>query len=469
MSLRYKLAKETFKNKKIPPKAKMGEEHISADQRGNDSSIKSEKALASTSSPLSLDKETITEQPQTEEPKEDLSRRDLFGFMNIKQYAEENKPAKVKKKKKKKKKKSSKNKEELVETVAAEADDTASMPGAAPEELPQLEAPKPGFFKRIWNWIKSLFGAKPEEPAETNVSVASAENADSAYPQAENGVEEEEEFKVEVRMVQKEDDPEPLPEDNSIFSKIFNDDEEDPEDKELDRRNLLRQGVHYFAKPAVESVSKKIDTVNEAVNKITKRVPLIRPPGAISERQFLQACTRCDACIHACPKDAIRKAPKSMGFLVMGTPYIDPIKTPCVMCDDLPCIPACEDNALLPVDRADVNMGRAILNKKNCKAYSNIFCQQCVIDCPVPGAITQKDMKPIIHKDVCTGCGVCARSCHTVNSPTAIKIKPVMVTENEILKKKMEEEKKQADAEKKAKKAAEAAAEAAAQEAEEQK
>ncbi len=440
----------------------MGENHISADQRGNDSSIKSEKV--SESSPLSLDSETITEQPKVEEPKEDLSRRDLFGFMNVKQYAEENKPAKVKKKKKKKKK-SSKNKEELADAVAAEGSEATDTPEVRVEEVPQLEAPKPGFFKRIWNWIKSLFGVKPEEV----VAKANTQSGDNADPQAENKTSEEEEFKVEVRLVQKEDDPEPpLPEDNSIFSKIFSD-EDDPEDNELNRRNLLRQGVHFFAKPAVDSVSKKIDTVNEAVNKVTKRVPLLRPPGAISERNFLQACTRCDACIHACPKDAIRKAPKSMGFLVMGTPYIDPIKTPCVMCDDLPCIPACEDNALLPVAREDVNMGYAILNKKNCKAYSNIFCQQCVIDCPVPGAITQRDMLPMIHKDICTGCGVCARSCMTVNSPTAIKIKPIMVTENEILKKKMEEEKKLADAEKKAKKAAEAAEEAAAQEAEEQK
>ena len=147
-----------------------------------------------------------------------------------------------------------------------------------------------------------------------------------------------------------------------------------------------------------------------------------------------------------------------MGFLVMGTPYIDPIKTPCVMCDDLPCIPACEDNALLPVKLEEVNMGYAILSKKNCKAYSNIFCQQCIIDCPVPGAITQDDMKPAIHKDICTGCGVCARSCHTVNSPTAIKIKPFMVTENELFKKKKEEEKKREEAEKKAKRLTEAAA-----------
>ena len=47
-------------------------------------------------------------------------------------------------------------------------------------------------------------------------------------------------------------------------------------DPEYSRRNLLRQGVHFFAKPAIESVQNKINKVNNAVDRITKRVPLIR-------------------------------------------------------------------------------------------------------------------------------------------------------------------------------------------------
>lgn len=228
-------------------------------------------------------------------------------------------------------------------------------------------------------------------------------------------------------------------------------DDGEEEDPEYDRRNLIRQGFHFFAKPAVENVQSKIDSVNKAVDKITKRVPVLRPPGAISEKAFLQACSRCDECIHACPKDAIQRVPKKMGFLIHNTPYIDPMRNPCVMCTDLPCIPACPDGALLPVQElSDVSMGYAILDKKKCQAYGDTFCQQCVIDCPVPGAIHQVDDKPIIDKNICTGCGVCMRSCSTVNIPLAIKIKPQMVIDYQLHKKQLEVERARIEAERQA-------------------
>ena len=96
-------------------------------------------------------------------------------------------------------------------------------------------------------------------------------------------------------------------------------------------------------------------------------------------------------------------------------------------------------------------MGYAILDKKKCQSYGHTFCQQCIIDCPVPGAITQnRDQQPIFHKDICTGCGVCVRSCSTVNIPVAIKIKPQMVVEWQIRKKAMEEKEKELEAQRKA-------------------
>ena len=116
------------------------------------------------------------------------------------------------------------------------------------------------------------------------------------------------------------------------------------------------------------------------------------------------------------------------------------------MCTDLPCISACPDGALLPVQElTDVSMGYAILDKKKCQAYGETFCQQCVIDCPVPGAIHQVDDKPIIDKNICTGCGVCMRSCSTVNIPLAIKIKPQMVIDYQLHKKQLEKAKIEAE------------------------
>lgn len=406
MQFRYKLAKETFKNKKIPPKKVPGEDSISADQRGDHT--------WSDSQLLSLDKDTKRVEP-TAEPKE-VSRRDLFSFARLTEFAG---AVEEEEKKLPKKKKTEADAEE------AEATETSPALEVSAEETPVPEPQeKKGFFRRMASKFKP--GSKEES---------------AATEKAEEEVSEPTEATVEEPAAK------PKPYQETILGIPVDDEDVDPE---YDRRNLLKQGVHFFAKPAIEKVQNKIDQVNDTVNKITRRVPLIRPPGAITERQFLQACTRCDKCIHACPKDAIQRVPKKMGFLIAGSPYIDPKKIPCVMCDDLPCISACPDGALVPPpnnDRMEVKMGYAILDKKNCQAYGDTFCQQCVIDCPIPGAIIQKDEKPIIDKRTCTGCGVCVLSCSTVNIPLAIKIKPQMVIESQIQKKRMEIEKARIQAE----------------------
>ena len=62
--------------------------------------------------------------------------------------------------------------------------------------------------------------------------------------------------------------------------------------------------------------------------------------------------------------------------------------------------------------------------------------------------------KPIIDKNICTGCGVCMRSCSTVNIPLAIKIKPQMVVEYQLNKKRTELELARIKAEQEEQKAA---------------
>ena len=412
MDFRYRLAKKTFKNKKTPQKRATGMDVISQDQRGDDSSPEV--------SPLSLDRQTITPKPQLPEEEKQLSRRDLFSFGNFMKSAAELDVKPI---------------EETEEEDEGKEEDENSLKldDTSEESVVDLEydhppSKKKGFFKRL---ISRFRPDSITDEQEHHASIT-AEN-DLTTP--EGGI-------PSSKTTEKLDQtPEEIPE-------VVEDDDVDPE---YNRRGLIKQGVHFFAKPAVATVQNKIEKINETVDKFTKRVPLLRPPGAITERQFLQDCTRCDKCIHACPKDAIVKAPKKFGFLVMGTPYIDPMKTPCVMCDDLPCISACPDSALLPVDSpGEVNMGYAILDKKKCQAYGDTFCQQCIIDCPIPGAITQnKDQQPEFHKKICTGCGVCVRSCSTVNIPVAIKVKPLMVIEQQVRKKQIEEEQKRFEAEKK--------------------
>ena len=414
MDFRYRLAKKTFKNKKIPQKRAPGMDVISQDQRGDDSSPEI--------SPLSLDRQAITPKPQLPEEEKQLSRRDLFSFGNFMKSAAELDVKPIEE---------TEAELDVKPTEETEEDNPLKPSESSEKPVVNLESDhrssKKGFFKRLISRFSS--NAKTEEPE--HVSISSTQD--------------------DLMIPEKTDHSEIAENLNQTPEEITEIVEEDDVDPEYDRRGLIKQGVHFFAKPAVETVQNKIEKINDTVDKFTKRVPLLRPPGAITERQFLQNCTRCDKCIHACPKDAIVKAPKKFGFLVMGTPYIDPIKTPCVMCDDLPCIPACPDSALLPVESpSEINMGYAILDKKKCQAYGDTFCQQCIIDCPIPGAITQnKDQQPEFHKKICTGCGVCVRSCSTVNIPVAIKVKPLMVIEQQIRKKQMEEEQKRFESEKK--------------------
>ena len=429
------LDKERFKGKKLPPKIRTNEDTNSPDQRGDHTSA----------DPHLINIDRI--KSDFKKPIEDMefSRRGLFGGLTkLKEYAEESdeKARELKKLKKKQRKIKINLKEEEEETEEGTTESDVELEHTAEANVITEESteevveeidgkPKGNILRRSYEF----FFPKINEDETPSKSVQAKTKSGEATDATDEDTTE-------------------------------SDEEPSDEDKELSRRNLIRQGVHMFAKPTMENIQGKIDKVNNTVDKFTKRVPLLRPPGAISERAFLQACTRCDKCINACPKDAIQKVPRKMGFLIMDTPYIDPVKVPCVMCDDLPCISACEDEALLPVPGGptDVEMGYAILDKKKCQSYGHTFCQQCVIDCPVPGSITQnREQQPIFHKDICTGCGVCVRSCSTVNIPVAIKIKPQMVIEWQIRKKAMEEKEKELEAERKAQELAEQQLEAAAE------
>jgi MauM/NapG family ferredoxin protein len=136
--------------------------------------------------------------------------------------------------------------------------------------------------------------------------------------------------------------------------------------------------------------------------------PVLRPPGAIEEESFLAGCTRCDACIRACPHGSIVHAPPRFR-LAAGTPMIDPINQPCRMCDDAPCIESCEAGVL----RRDLpfKLGTARIDVTSCLSHQGGFCTVCAEQCPVPGAIEVSRGKPTVVESSCTGCGVCQHVC----------------------------------------------------------
>ena len=148
-----------------------------------------------------------------------------------------------------------------------------------------------------------------------------------------------------------------------------------------------------------------------------------RPPGAIDEISFLAKCTRCDACADVCPVDAIARAPARAG-LAAGTPVIDPVLQPCVVCEDIPCAAACPTGALLMPRNgwAGYAMARLELDPERCIAFHDQECGVCVRVCPVGNAALAEDAegRPVIKVEGCDGCGVCVKAC--VTAPSSLEL-----------------------------------------------
>ena len=159
----------------------------------------------------------------------------------------------------------------------------------------------------------------------------------------------------------------------------------------------------------------------------------LRPPGAIKEDDFLKTCIKCGMCVEACPYDTLMLA-KPGEDKPLGTPYFIPRETPCYMCEDIPCVPVCPTGSLdqksvtnkdgkLDIEMA--KMGLAVIDENSCIAFWGIQCDACYRACPILGkAITVEYaqnqrtgkhafLRPVVHADACTGCGMCEHACVT--------------------------------------------------------
>jgi Fe-S-cluster-containing hydrogenase component 2 len=104
----------------------------------------------------------------------------------------------------------------------------------------------------------------------------------------------------------------------------------------------------------------------------------------------------------------IREAPARQREAA-GTPMIDPFRSPCRMCEDLPCIAACETGALR--GEAPAVLGTARVSPLDCLNRLSSTCSVCIERCPVPGAIGFVGDLPEVNDRLCTGCGFCQHVC----------------------------------------------------------
>jgi|GEM_PF-1004152 ferredoxin-type protein NapG len=168
---------------------------------------------------------------------------------------------------------------------------------------------------------------------------------------------------------------------------------------------------------------------------------IIRPPGA--RRDFLARCIRCGECLEACPYDSIRFLDITAGAMI-HTPYIDPLKTPCYLCQQrghdgkdrpisryLRCGEVCPTGALKKIVNnkdvlanvpEEIRMGVSVINRDICLAWQYDVCGECYYNCPLKD-MAMKDrppseslrentgIRPYVDPKHCIGCGMCNYVC----------------------------------------------------------
>jgi len=165
---------------------------------------------------------------------------------------------------------------------------------------------------------------------------------------------------------------------------------------------------------------------------------VLRPPGALPEKDFLTACIKCGLCAEACvnrdtnvdketgkQREGTLKMAKGGDSLLIGTPYFVPTEVPCYMCEDIPCVPVCPSGALdMPslinneTQELDINqasMGLAVVHKESCIAFWGIQCDAAITLEYQKNERTGKHafLLPIVQDSACTGCGLCEQACVT--------------------------------------------------------
>lgn len=138
----------------------------------------------------------------------------------------------------------------------------------------------------------------------------------------------------------------------------------------------------------------------------------LRPPWALAEDEFISRCTRCDACIDACPESILSRGDG-------GFPTVDFTRGECTFCQA--CADACVPHALSSGLRAPWAI-RANVDD-SCLALRGVHCQTCRDACPhdaIRFPMRSGVPRPLVEAAACTGCGACVAPCPVA----AISVKP---------------------------------------------
>jgi polyferredoxin len=177
---------------------------------------------------------------------------------------------------------------------------------------------------------------------------------------------------------------------------------------------------------------------------------VIRPPGAVEERGFLERCIRCAECMKVCPNNALHPAFFEAGVEGLWTPIliarIGYCEFSCVLCGQV-----CPTGAIQKISEKEkmgqgqppIKIGTAFYDHGRCLPWSmQTPCIVCEEFCPTsPKAIWVEEVdapvreskaaadggppaykmvhlqRPHVDPSLCVGCGACEKVCPVQDQP----------------------------------------------------
>lgn len=154
----------------------------------------------------------------------------------------------------------------------------------------------------------------------------------------------------------------------------------------------------------------------------------VLPPGATEK--FAETCSRCYACVSACPADIIKvKKGGPLGELAMPElvfNYEYGCEESCNRCSQ-----ACPTGAIRSLSHDEkwrTQIGVAAVKKEQCLAWHDEeYCMVCDEYCPYSAIETvwKGDVAcPVVNPDLCRGCGACEANCPAIDGK-AIFVNPL--------------------------------------------
>jgi MauM/NapG family ferredoxin protein len=143
---------------------------------------------------------------------------------------------------------------------------------------------------------------------------------------------------------------------------------------------------------------------------------IIRPPGALPEKEFRSKCISCGVCVNVChvmKYDAIAVVDLK-DIKNFGTPYIKDMRDfPCGLC--MECPRHCPTGALKKIEKEKVTMGMALIDFGLCFGWNGDVCLSCSKACPLGATVFdfysgEWGNQPFINEN-CVGCGLCVKYC----------------------------------------------------------